>query len=790
MKMQQTHRRWSSTAAACTMVLTTALVLWSCGGGTQGQMGRGATTYAISGKVAGLARGEIVLQNGVDTSSVKPQDASGNDIEFTIAKLPSNAKYDIQIASKPEGTDCRTINGAGTIQDQAVSNIIVQCFDVKSLLLVAGAPYTQPSQNSTKEDATFSLTGPATVDSQGNIFVIDRNAIRRISTTNIVTTLAGLPDASGNAIGNGRQARFFNPNGIAVDDSDRIIVADTGNNAIKQITQTGDVSVIATAANAATTSSGAASVALASPSGLAYDKGRRKLYLADSGNHVIRALEVGSDGKFQASVMAGVVGVSGAETDPVIHFSTPTALAIDANGNVIVADRDNYTIRRLSPDGMVTNLAGSSADGKNPVPTDGTGNTARLSTPTGVTITRNGTIYVAEKDCNRVRRIDAQLQVSTVISAPGCHVTNQGDVREFNTPVAVTALPDETILVSDLGSSQQPGATLLRLVPREVAVDKMDTIEEFAGVGSELGFVNGKGSRARFNFPQGIAADKHGLIYVVDTVNNAVRKIDVNGQVTTLELTTENKSDKLTGPSGLAIDADNNIYISDTNNHVIRKIDAAGRMTLLAGNSSVKPAIVDGTLENAQFISPGHMVLSPDNCLYLLDATDSGATGKIRKIDLKDNSVVTLTVTGLAANIRAFSIDSAGEIYAFTADPLNRRTLFHLVPAGGKLNTYNAQAMRNSPGFTVSALTFENKYTAYAYTDRGIYMINIQSDGSISWAAVVGGNGGKTTTGPLPANVAVPVPARNGYTIYSTGMLVRDARLIFTDNLSIYAMTL
>lgn len=790
MKILPKQRHHASAAVACTMVLIAALALWSCGGGTESQMGRGATTYQISGKVAGLARGTVTLQNGIDTFDAIPKDASGNDIDFTIAELPSNAKYDIQVAAKPEGTDCRVINGGGTVQDRAVSDIIVQCFDVKSLLLVAGAPYTQPSQNSTSADATFSLVGPVAVDSQGNIFVIDRNAIRRISTTNIVTTLAGVPDTSGNALGNGRQARFFNPNGIAVDESDRIIVADTGNHAIKQITQTGDVSVIAAAADAAVNSDGAAVVTLASPSGLAYDKDRRIIYLADSGNHVIRGLKVGLDGKFEAVVVAGVVGESGTENESGVHFNTPVGLAIDADGNVIIADSGNNTIRRLSPAGSVTNLAGSSADGPNPVPVDGAGSNARLSRTTGVSVGKNGAIYVAEENCHRLRRLDAQLQLGTVISSSGCGATNQGSVREFDSPVALTALADGSLLVSDLGSSQQPGAILLRFVPSEIATDHVDRIEEFAGVGSEFGFRDGKGSSARFNFPQGMAMDSHGIIHVVDTVNQAVRNIDDAGRVTTLPLVTANSNEKLGGASGMAIDANDNIYISDTSSHVIRKIDATGRMTVLAGDPAADAVMVDGSLETARFRLPGHMQLGPDNGLYLLDTTvSSGTAGKIRKIDLNNKIVTTLTISGIP-NVRAFAMDGTGTIYAFTADLLRRSILFRLVPVAGQANTYAAEALRNTPNFVVSALTFENGYTAYAYTDRGIYVINLQGDGSMTWAGIVGGNGSKTSVGPLPANVALPVPARNGFTVYATGMLVQGGRLVFTDNASIYALTL
>ncbi|MEY8689368.1 MAG: hypothetical protein AB9M53_05760, partial [Leptothrix sp. (in: b-proteobacteria)] len=788
---QQTPRRRAITAAACTTALITALALWSCGGGgTQGQMGRGATTYPISGKVAGLARGKVTLQNGVDTVDAVPKDASGNDIGFTIAALPSNAKYDIQIAAKPDGTDCRVINGAGTVQDQAIANIIVQCFDVKSLLLIAGAPYTQPSQNSTKEEASFSRVGPAAVDSQGNIFVIDRNAIRRISTTNIVTTLAGLPETAGNAIGNGRQARFFNPNGIAVDELDRIIVADTDNHAIKQITQSGDVSVIAAASDASVRSDAAAVVALKNPNGLVYDKSRHVIYLADTGHHVIRMLHIGSDGKFLANVVAGVIDESGPETDQIIHFDTPTALAIDADGAVVIADSGNNTIRRLASDGRVTNLAGSSVDGDNPVPVDGVATLARLSKPTGVSVGLNGVIYVAERDCRRLRRISAQQQVSTVISSPGCDPSNQTSTREFDSPVALATLPDHSVLVADLGSDKQPGAILLRLVPGEIASDHSDTIMDFAGVGSEFGFRDGRGTRARFNFPQGMAMDSQGILHVVDTVNQTVRNIDAAGQVTTLALSNETSGTSLGNASGIALDANSNIYISDTNNRVIRKIDPAGRMSLLAGDPAANAAIVDGPLDAARFRLPGHMQMGLDNNLYLLDTTASaGTAGRIRRIDLHNNTVVTLTINGIP-NVRSFSINRSGTIYAFTADLLRRAVMFRLVPVAGQVDTYAAEALQNTPNFLVASFTFENDYTAYAYTDRGIYSINLQGDNSITWSGLVSGNGSKTSTGPLPANVALPTAARNSFTIYTSGMVVHEGRLIFTDNSSIYAMTL
>ncbi|MFM2058209.1 MAG: hypothetical protein RLY71_2594 [Pseudomonadota bacterium] len=782
MNKQQTPRSWTTLVAFCTL-LATALVLASCGGGsTQGQMSRGATTYPISGKVAGLARDKVTLQNGVDTVDAIPKDASGNDIEFTIAALPSNAKYDIQVVAKPDGTDCKVINGVGTVHGQAVSNIVVQCFDVKSLVLVAGAKFTQASQNSTVDEATFSSIGPAAIDSLGNIFVIDKHSIRKITPTGIVTTFAGVPDLAGDVVGVGRLARFSSPQGIAVDERNWLVIADTGNSAIKMISPSGDVSVIAGGTDRNDADSAYVKVDLNNPKGLAYkyENGVGIVYIADTLNHVVRTLHLlPENGQYTTEILAGTEGVPGRETDAADRFNQPTSVAIDAAGHIIVADSFNRAIRKITSDGHVTVVAGSSTAEVTAV--DGTGTAAAFQGPNGVTIDRNGMLYVTDPGCHRIRRIDQNATVRTIISTPlGCAPTDKP--KEFTTPQYVAAQPDGTILVSEQGDQ-----TLRRLTPSNLSKSGVDEIGSYAGVGNGFGFVDESRSKARFNVPQGITAGSDGTIYVADSGNSAIRMIGTDGLVTTLHSHASNTTDQLGSPAGIVVDGTGNIYVSDPVKHSIFKIDANEDMTLLTGKTE-SGRLSDGVLGEATFTRPKALAYADTSVLYVLDGNQNGPNS-IRKIDLVLGRVTTLTINGIS-QFSGFALAPDRRIYVYrngTATSL----LYRLNPTA-QMDTFDAELitpLTNPFDFRINALAFDDAVTAYVYGSNGIQLLNLGAGVVTTLNVVVTGSSVKNTIpGPLPALVAVRGGTVNGVPVDVTGLTVLNGRLIFSDNTSVYAV--
>jgi DNA-binding beta-propeller fold protein YncE len=758
------------------------VMLSSCGGGSAEQTSRGAPTYQIAGKVAGLARGSIVLQNGVDSSNVTPTDTSGNDIEFTVANLPTGAMYAVQVASKPDGTDCRVINGTGAVKAGNVNDILVQCFDVKSMLLLAGAKYTAANQNNTVDDANFSKIGPAAVDSLGNIFVIDGHSIRKITPTKVVTTFAGLPDLSGDQVGEGRLALFKIPAGIAVDASDQVIVADTGNNAVKTISPSGLVRVIAAATKRPDADSTFVLVNLNQPQGITVAPDGRTIYIADTGNHVVRTLAFDNNTHaYTSDILAGVAGVPIDSNLPGGKFKNPTAVAVGASGQVIVVDKGTNSIKRIAIDRVVDTLAGSSSSTQ---VSDGMGSAAGFSSPEYATYDAvNGVFYVTESICSRIRRVQKDGLVTTLFSASGCD-KNTNFAKGLVNPYAVAALPNGSVLVSERGDN-----TLRLLMPSDIAATKQDTLTLYAGVGLAFGNTDDVGVKARFNVPQGMAAASDGRIYVADTGNDAIRVIDQAGSVKTVNFTLDPSADPLAPqnrparPTGIAVDAAGNLYISEPATSVIRKIDAAGRMSILAGKFAA-PGTADGELATAQFRKPTAIAYSPANALYILDNGAKESSNTIRRIDLNSGNVTTLGIGG-NITVSGFAIDPAGTIYTY--DKTNRK-IYRLL-ADASPAKYTSQLLSVVLPSTVAFIAFDSEASAYAYDSNGIERISINATsatGNTATAVTVVSSGSKTMPGTLPASLVVP-PARLGsIDIFVHGAFVAGGRLYFTDNQSIY----
>ena len=312
----------------------------------------------------------------------------------------------------------------------------------------------------TRADATFTSPTGLAVDSAGNLFVADAGsfAIREIA-GNAVTTPAGTPLAAGSADGRPASfagpmgititagddflfvadrenqtvrlrypgdrtlgfvttiggmsgqpgssdglpdiARFSAPNAVASDPRGRLYVADSGNNRIRKLTSVpgyvGYYETFTFAGSVEGSSDGSAAAArFRNPSGVAAD-GELIVYVADTGNHTIRKIVQGI-----AGTVAGSAGSPGS-TDgygAAARFNAPTAIAVDARGNLYVCDTGNHTIRKVSPSGLVTTVAGLAGTSGS---ADGTGTNARLSAPGGIAIDANGTIYIADTGNHTIR---------------------------------------------------------------------------------------------------------------------------------------------------------------------------------------------------------------------------------------------------------------------------------------------------------------------------------------------------------------------------------------------------
>ena len=319
-----------------------------------------------------------------------------------------------------------------------------------------------------------------------------------------VITLAGTGE-KGYLDGTQKTAKFNAPFSVAVDKSDNVFVADIANHVIRKIDPNGNTSTFAGKAEQKGFADGAGTAAqFNEPNGLIFDKAGN-LYVADSRNYRIRKI----DPLGNVTTIAGT-GEQGFGDGPALEakFDDPMGMVFDAQENLYIVDEANNKIRKIDTNGNVSTYAGSGVKGN----ADGSQTTAQFNSPSAITMDSKGNFYVLEFNNHVLRKIDAQGNVTT-----------------------------------------------------------------FAGSRIQ-GLVDGKGTIAQFYYPQGISIDEYDNIYVADSYNNRIRKIDGEGNVSTIAGSGEGFLDaipvaaKFKIPSGLAFDIKGNLYVADTDNNAIRKL--------------------------------------------------------------------------------------------------------------------------------------------------------------------------------------------------------------------------
>jgi len=328
-----------------------------------------------------------------------------------------------------------------------------------------------------------------------------------------VSTYAGAAGRSGSSDGTGSGAQFFSPHQVALDANGNLYVADALNCTIRKIAPGGVVTTIAGTPGASGSADGPATMAQFNlPWGVAVDA-NGNVYVGDTSNCTIRRITPAG----MVSTFAGTPGVRGYADGigSAAQFFYPAGLAVDGSGNVYVADEDNFAIRKITPDGVVTTLAGSPLGGGE---VDGTGSAVQFDLPTGVAVDGSGNVYVADNQNSSIRRVTPSGVVTTVAgkqphppwSNPG-YADGIGYAAQFEEPKNVAVDASGNVFVTDSTND----------TIREVTLNRVVTT--LAGVATVSGSTDGIGAAAGFSLPWGIAVDSKGTLYIGDAVNNTIR---------------------------------------------------------------------------------------------------------------------------------------------------------------------------------------------------------------------------------------------------------------------------
>lgn len=664
--------------------------------------------------------------------------------------------------------------------DPVTSDAATLTVTAKSLSLLAGSAGGAGNLDGTGSGARFNGPAATATDAAGNIYVADTQAqtIRKITPAGVVSTLAGQYGSAGYADGTGSAVRFNNPQGLAYDGNGSLYVADTGNNVIRKLTvTTGAVSTLAGSAGAVSCSSLSD---LGAPTGITLDNAGN-LYVVSVSCHTLLKVTTTGTVSFVSSTLAALQASAPA--------SSVVGVALDNLGNAYLSDyAANVIVKVVLASGTGSIIAGSGTGRA-----DGTGTSAQFYQPWGIVCDGSGNLYVTDSHNSTVRKIVlSSATVSTIAGSAGARgaADGTGTAALFDAPLGLSRDASGNIYVADSGNQ-----AVRKLVPGTGVVSTL------AGLSGNLNYADGTGAAARFNasLAGNIAADSSGNLYVADASNQILRKVTAGGVVSTFvgvplglgSLDSVLGTPSFNLPSGVAVDSTGTLYVVDTGNSAVRKITAGLIVTTLAGSAG-QTGSGDGTGAAARFNAPqGGIAVDTAGNVYVADTGNH----TIRKITAAG------VVTTLAGSVgQAGSADGTGSSARFNA-PLglaldgsgnllvadqNNSTIRKIVLASGAVSTLAGSAgVSGGADGTGSSARF-SRPTGLAVDGSGnLYVADagngtvrkVSAAGVVSTVVGVAGRIG-SVTGSLPTTLGqvtgVAVVGSHLYISSSAGVLSAD----------------
>jgi trimeric autotransporter adhesin len=572
------------------------------------------------------------------------------------------------------------------------------------------------------------------LDTNGNLFICDyqNNRIAKVGTNGIITTVAGIPDIIGGFGPEGPTfpatlSRLSNPSGVAVDSSNNLYIADTYNYRIRKVNGNGIISTVVGNGNSGYSGDGGAptSAKISTPMAVAVDAARN-LFVVDSGNHCIR--KVGTNNIIKTIAGNGVAGFSG-DTGFATNASlvSPQNATVDAIGNLFIADTGNNRIREVGTNGVIATVAGSALN-------DGDlATNATINSANGIAFDSAGNLYIADSSNNRIRKVDTNGVITTVAgdgvpgySGDGGAATN----ASLKQPYDIASDAWGNLFIAD--SYNQ----------RIRKVDTNGIITTVAGI-SPRGFSGdgGAATNAQLSTFYGVAVDGIGNLFIADTSNNRVRKLDAAGIITTVAGSTDYAFSGDGGaatnaglffPSAVLVDKTGNLLIADTYNNRIRKVDTNGVINTVAGNANYVYSGDGGAATNASLRLPYDLVVGSFGEIFIADSYYQ----RIRKVNT--NGIIT-TVAG--NGVQGFSGDGGSGNNANVSFPRG-------VAMDGVGNVYITDGANNR----IRKLAYVD------FADQAFFTVTNVTTGSLSnnYTVIITSASGSVTSGVVTVKVQLP----------------------------------